>query len=68
MESDFSAHVPSVLLRARSLGDVRVQVGVSTGADFGASSMTTELLRTYCNMDPRVRLLAIPLRYWAKVQ
>ena len=71
VRSDFSAHVPAVLFTyAPSLpsSPLHVHVGVTSGKTFGSSTHTSELLATYYRLDPRVRLLGVALKYWAKVR
>ena len=72
VRSDFSAHVPAVLFpyapSLSSSSPLHVHVGVTSGKTFGASTHTSELLATYYRLDPRVRLLGVALKYWAKVR
>ncbi|XP_068726733.1 terminal uridylyltransferase 4-like isoform X2 [Montipora capricornis] len=62
VKSDFDAKVPRILFKHVSSGlDCELSPGNFT------ASKTSQLLKTYYELDPRVRLLAVGLRYWARV-
>ncbi|XP_068677425.1 terminal uridylyltransferase 4-like isoform X2 [Montipora foliosa] len=62
VKSDFDAKVPRILFKHVSSGlDCELSPGNFT------ASKTSHLLKKYYELDPRVRLLAVGLRYWARV-
>ena len=64
---DYEARVPVLNFNPKQMCDVTVSLGITQGETFGSSTITSDLLRTYCRIDERVRLLGIAFRYWAHV-